>query len=115
MFHAQQDLHTGISSELVGDADGKRAGAVALIGYLRPGTSPDRIRLYRDQDGELYIEFFVKDIVDRSSATGTAEQSMVWVRRDATLARVESMHVAMFDKPMVAEVELEEIRRWPLP
>jgi hypothetical protein len=74
---------------------------VALVGYLGEGDSSDRRRLFEDLAFARYLTVDVNDIVGRSSAAGphdlTSGQSVIYVRRDASLVLCKAVRASQFE------------------
>jgi hypothetical protein len=112
MFHSKQDIQVtsgrnggNVSADLLaavatGPVSDQPGDLVALVGYLEPAGSGMYRRLYRDPPPELFIELRPEDIVYGSSSAGNggpmAEQSLIWVRRDADVVWHESKRASSF-------------------
>jgi len=94
------------------------SNAVALVGYLGDGQSDEYRRLYQTLAMNRWIEMLAEDIVARAPADGgddpTAGQSVVWVRRDATVFSCESVRASSYESPPSQDGEIPA-RIWPRP
>jgi hypothetical protein len=90
------------------------ADSVALVGYIGEGESAATRRLYESDALERFISIPVADIVDRRSADGGADlttgQSVVWVRRDATLLSCEPVRASRYEPGLPGD---EQSLVWP--
>jgi hypothetical protein len=71
-------------------------GTVALVGYLGATGSDGYRRLYEDPAGERYVGILADDIVDVSTADSMPGQSLIRVRRDASVIWHEPMPASAF-------------------
>ena len=97
-----------------------KSDAVALGGLLGTGCSDEYVRLYENVALNRWLEIPKAAIINRfateATAGGddvTAGQSVIWVRRDAVLARCESVRASSYGGP--PESDGATLRRWPRP
>jgi hypothetical protein len=100
MFHPTQIVSNDTPQIATSPTTDKPSDAVALVGHLGEGLSDEYRRLYMNQASELFLEIPVEAIVGGSSAAGDGAQSLIWVRRDATLAWYESVLASSFETPV---------------
>jgi len=72
--------------------------AVLLVGFLGEGCSERSRRLYENLGLTRWIEIPVEHIVKRERWP-TSGQTLIWVRRDASLASCESVRASTYEQP----------------
>ncbi len=108
------------------DANKASTDVVELVGHLSKDGSKGHHRLYKDPTHKMWIELDGKDIVDvrEENESDMPGQSVISVRRSATVVKCESLRASIYDAVPQKGTDPDEISgsgqktqsgKWPRP
>jgi len=99
------------------DANKASTDVVELVGHLSKDGSKGHRRLYKDPTHTVWIELDGKDIVDvrEEDESDMPGQSVISVRRSATVVKCESLRASIYDAPPKhrSDRKLASASEWP--